>query len=30
MQNNRQKYFDDIVKRDPSQMKWHEGWTYRL
>lgn len=30
MLDNRQKYFDDIVKRDSSQMKWHEGWTNRL
>ena len=30
MLHNRQKYFDDIVKQNPSQMKWHEGWTNRL
>lgn len=30
MLDNRQKYFDDIVKHNPSQRKWHEGWTNRL
>ncbi len=30
MLDNRQKYFDDIVKRSPDQMVFYDGWKNRL